>query len=798
MIGHYLKIAWRNLAKNRFYSIINIAGLSVGVASCILIGIYILNELSYDRFHKNSGRLVRVTVEYTVNGTKSEEGKVGSMAGPRLASAFPEIEDYVRIRNFEPYAVRYNDKIFVEKRFLFADSSFFRMFSFPLTEGNPRDALNGPNKIAITQSMERKYFGDQRALGKILRVGGTTNYIVSAVTKDPPDNSQIHFDFIASYASLPNANFPNWWVHIYTTYFLLKNRRHMVDLERNINAFMRQQKDLQQAGNDYMAFHLEPITSVHLYSPLEGLEPNGNITYIYILAAIALLILCIACVNYTNLSTAQAVQRIPEIGIRKVLGSVRGQIFWQFLGESMILNCTALVLAVFFAILLLPSFDRLIERSLKAGLLLSPAVITMMIVLYIGISVASGIYPAILLARQKLINVLKAGFSFSGSSAGLRKTLIVLQFSISVFLIVSTVIIFQQLSFIRNKNLGYDKDHILVLPVDQVMRNNFKSIKDALLRVPNVANISCGAEEATHIQWDDEVSTMADGSSPMYIHAAPTDIDFVQTMGLNIISGSDFTQSDWMQMYPQNNMNPHTSYMLNESAVKALGWAPEEAIGKTLYRGTHKGIVKAVLKDFHFEPLQQPISPLVVFLDSQYVHVFQAFVKISGRNVPHTLQSLSDAWKEWVPHRPFQFHFLNENYDALYHNERQTAKIFTTFSGLAILLACLGLFALAAYTTIRRTKEIGIRKVLGAGALRIVMLVSGDFLKLVVLGSFVAIPIGWIFMSHWLQSFAYRINIQAWVFVLACASALLIALAAISFQAIKAAVANPVKSLRTE
>jgi putative ABC transport system permease protein len=331
------------------------------------------------------------------------------------------------------------------------------------------------------------------------------------------------------------------------------------------------------------------------------------------------------------------------------------------------------------------------------------------------------------------------------------------------------------------------------------MRSNFQSVREAFKRVPNLSGVSCGAEEITHIQWDDEISTTNDASSPpMFISATPTDIDFIKTMGIQIEAGNDFSLSDWMQMYPNNNPDPHTSYMLNESAVKALGWKPDEAIGKILYRGHHKGIVKAVVRDFHFAPLHDPIRPLVIFLDSAYTHIFQAYVRISGNDLPSTLKSLADTWKERIPHRPFQFHFLDENYNVLYHNEQQTAKIFSTFSSLAIFLACLGLFALTAYTTIQRAKEIGIRKILGAGELKIVLLVAKDFMKLVTVASLIAIPVAWLFMNKWLQNFAYRINIQWWVFALAALSALLIALTTVSLQAIKAALANPVKSLRNE
>ncbi|MDP9042224.1 MAG: ABC transporter permease, partial [Bacteroidota bacterium] len=779
MLRNYFKIAWRNLLKNKLYSLVNIGGLTTGITCCLLIGLYLQNETSYDRFHKNAGRIVRATTEYTINGTVNQMGKTGSMAGPRLSQAFPQIESFVRILNFEPYAVMYGEKSFVENRFDFADSNFFQIFSFPLLEGDPSTALKGPLKIVITQQMERKYFGEGKALGKILKVGGTRDFMVSGVAANVPANSQIQFDFIASYASLRNANNLNWGVEIYATYFLLRPNTDIKILEKEIAGYMKNQKDLDQAGNDYLIFHMEPMTKVHLYSTLEGLEPNGNITYLYILVAVAILIVCIASVNYTNLSIAQAVHRIPEIGIRKVLGSARRQLFWQFIGESMLLNILSFSLAVCLSILLLPYFNNLVGRTLDIRALLNPLAIGIILMFYLIISIASGMYPAFVLSGLKLIKILKAGFSFTGNSGIARRSLIVFQFAVSVFLIISTVLIFQQLSFIQHKDLGYDKDHVLVLPADALVRRNYQSLKEAISRVPGVMSVSCGAEETTNINWDDEINISAGYSNTsVSVNASPTDIDFVKTMGVHIVSGTDFTQADWQRMdLSYGPANWQTAYMLNESAAKAMGWTPEQAIGKIIYRSGQKGTIKAVLKDFNYAPLHQPIRPLVVFLDSNYYHIYQVFVKVSNRNLPVVIQGLGDTWRARVSHRPFQYHFLDDNFNRIYHNEQQTAEIFSTFSSLAILLACLGLFALAAYTTVQRAKEIGIRKILGAGVREIVLLISQDFIRLVVIASLIAFPLAWFSANSWLDQFAYRIQINWLVFFIAGITATFIALA---------------------
>ena len=432
--------------------------------------------------------------------------------------------------------------------------------------------------------------------------------------------------------------------------------------------------------------------------------------------------------------------------------------------------------------------------------LATPLALGVLLLLYLFISIASGIYPAFILSGLKLIKVLKTGFSFSGTTGFARRTLIVFQFAVSVFLIISTILIFQQLYFIQHKNLGYDQDHVVVLPVDALVRRNYQTLKESIERVPGVLSVSCGAEETTNINWDDEINTTANSSAPsVFVNASPTDIDFVKTMGMHIVSGSDFTLADWKLMDTTRGPdNWQTSYMLNESAAKAMGWTPEQAIGKIIYRSGQKGTVKAVLKDFNFTSLHDPIRPLIIFLDSNYFHIYQMYVKVADRNLPAIIQTLGDNWKQRVSHRPFQYHFLDENFNRIYHSEKQTAGIFSTFSSLAILLACLGLFALAAYTTVQRAKEIGVRKILGAGVKEIVLLISGDFIKLVVVASLIAFPVAWFSANSWLQQFAYRISINWWVFVMAAAAAAIVALAAISSQAIKAALANPVNSLRSE
>lgn len=546
-----------------------------------------------------------------------------------------------------------------------------------------------------------------------------------------------------------------------------------------------------------LSFNLEPLTWVHLHSTLGGLEPNGSITYIYILSAIAILILVIACVNYTNLATAQAQGRTGEISIRKVLGAGKGQLFRQYLGESLILTLIALLLSTFISIRLLPLFNQIANKSLSAASLLQPLPILALLLLGLVVSLLAGAYPAFVLANIRLMSILRSGFRLSSSGGNLRKSLIVFQFVISVFLMISTMVILQQLSFIQNKKLGYDKDHMLVLPATQEIHDSYDAVKAAVRRVPQVVDAAGAGGTPTYVQWTDQlVATTETGKKNFSIKAIPCDADFVKTLGIQIIAGGNFTPADMHLMDTSDNYkNFRYSFMLNESAVAALGWTPQQAIGRTVIKG-NPGIVRAVVKDFHFSSMHEAITPLILFQDTQWVS--NMYVKVSGKDLPGTITRMQTIWKEYAPHHPFEYHFLDEDYNALYKTETRTGELFGTFSITAILLACLGLFALAAYTTAQRTKEIGIRKVLGASLASLAGLLSKDFLKLVAIAALIALPLSWWAMNKWLQDFIYHITLSWWMFAAVVLLALLIALATVSFQAIRAGLANPVRSLHSD
>ncbi len=793
MIKNYFKIAWRNLKKNRLYAFINILGLTIGIVSCLLIGIYIKDELSYDRFNDNADRIVRVTMDYFQGGAPQKIAVTGTKVGPQFKRMFPVVSDFVRIEK-RSGIMSYNNRVFDEQAILYADPSFFKIFSYKLINGDA-SGLSVPEKIIVTQSAAKKYFDAENPIGKILKIG-TKNFMVSAVAADAPSNSQIKFDFITSFNNLPASKEEKWWEANYITYLLLKDGTQLEPLQKQVNVYMSRvsHTELKMEGSQYLTYHFEPLTSVHLHSNLpDAPEPNGSITYIYIMIVVAVLILIIACVNYVNLSIAQSAGRGAEIGIRKVMGAAKGQLFRQFIGESVFVTAIGVILAIGFAFLLLPSFNQLAGKTLQFSALLDPVMLGCIILLGVGIGFAAGAYPALLLSSVKLAKILKSGFSFT-SGQGVRKSLIVFQFVISIFLIITTVVILQQLSFIRNKDIGYNKSNVVVLPINWQMLPKVQGLKNEIANIPEVKGVATANSEPINVGWGDGITT-TDGKA-ISVNALPMDEDFIKTMQLKIIAGTDYNQTDVLQIDTTNGgKNFQYSFMLNETAAKALGWTPQQAIGKQISKGS-LGRVKAVVKDFNFKSFHDPIGPLLIFLD--HFQTQKMFVRIDGQNTAAAIQHVEQIWKSRVPERPFSYKFLDDDYDAMYRSEQRTAGVFTTFSALAIMLACLGLFAVTAYAVVQRTKEIGIRKVLGATIPNIITLISKDFLGLVVIATIIASPIAW-FMAHsWLEDFAYRINIQWWIFIVAGAASLLVAAVTVSIQAIKAALANPVKSLKSD
>ncbi len=798
MIKNYLKLAFRHLLRKKTFSFINIFGLTVGLTSCLLIGLFITDELSFDRFHSNADRIARVTAEMTDNGTMNLTVMTGTRVGPRFKSIFPDILEFTRTyvgRTIVSDGVNH----FEENNFLYADSSFFKIFTFPVLRGDP-NPLASKGNLVLTASAAKKYFGDRDPIGKILRIRDGVDCRVAAIVADPPGHSQLQFDFVAPF-DLLNRN-DEWFSANWITYFLLKDRQDFGAVERRINAYMqtpaiRGETSIYVKGSDYLFYHLQPITRVHLFSPLDGFTPNGSITTVYGLTIIAILILAIACFNYTNLAIAQSTSRMGEIGVRKVLGAAKSQLFTQFTGESILVALIALILALAISTQLLPAFDTLTGKQLTVAALLHMGPLLLIFLTGLLIGLLAGAYPALILSNTRLTSILRSGFRIAGGQGGLRRSLIVLQFAISLFLIITTLVILQQMNYIRNKDLGFDRDHVLVMPIDRTVHSRYPTIKSVITGLSGVVNISGSYDLPVSVGWQDDVTANTGKENrQVSIHAIPADLNFINTMDMRLLAGRDFAVRDLPENTSKDSTLPYFRFILNESAVRKIGWTPAEAIGKRVDKGGAAGEVVGVVRDFNFASMRQPIGPLVIFPDTGYVHYLLA--RVNSANLPALIDRIQTSWKSIIPDRPFSYHFLDEDYDRLYQTERRTGQLFTLFSALAIFLALLGLFGLAAISTVQRTKEIGIRKVLGADTFNISLLLARNFMLLIIVAFAVATPVAWIVSASWLNNFSYRIMLPVWTFPLAGLAVLLVAFATVSFHSWRASRMNPAVSLKTE
>jgi putative ABC transport system permease protein len=698
-------------------------------------------------------------------------------------------------------------------------------------------ALSGPRKVILTETTAHRYFGDADPMGKLIRVGNdTTGYLVTGIMKDVPGNSQFKFDFLASFSSLFANQNDTYWDANYGTFLLLRSPGDLATLQPKITAFMK--KEMQGQGA-MVNFLLEPFMRIHLYSPYIGWEPTTSIVYIYILCGVALLILVIACSTYINLSTARSVDRAREVGVRKVIGAGKGQLFWQFIGESFVLSLIAVVLSLAMVALVLPAFNSLADRQLPLSGVFSLPFLLLSVGVAAMVSLLAGAYPALVLSRFHPVKVLKGAFKNTRGGAGLRRSLIVFQFVISVFLIVSTFIMQRQLSYIRHRDLGYDREHVVELPMERPMLANMEYLKAQFRTNPDVLSLShCGSSPVSiYGGYNMRSGTMPAGQQ-LAVFGDPIDPDFVPTTGLRLVAGENITEQDMRDAHPEQYSpegvwlpeekrgaaraagagsggsrgaggsgtaggsgvseptQPVFRFLLNEKAARELGWTPQEAIGKRMYMDDSRpGFVKGVVKDFNFHSLHNPIKGLVLF---PQMRANRLLVRLSGEHLPQTLAFLEKKWKELEPGIPYEVHFLDEDYNRIYASELRLGKVMNLFSAIAIVLACLGLFGLSSYAAKQRVREIGIRKVLGAPLGHLVLLLSGSFVRLALVAIVIAFPVAWWAMHRWLADFSYRTTIGWWVFVVAGLLVVVITLATVSIQAVRTALLNPVKNLKME
>jgi putative ABC transport system permease protein len=797
MLYNYLKISFRNLMRNKGFTFINVAGLAAGLASCLLIVFYVVDELSYDRYNLKAERIYRTDIEVKFGNNANSYAAVPGPLGIEGQANFPEIEHMVRLRPAYEQPAGFQVKkakegiAFEEKSAIYADPSLFDVFTFPMLSGNPQTALVSPYSIVITESTAKKYFNSAEVVGQMLVFDDTLNYKITGIIKDFPAQSHFAFDFFISMNSLPADLVGGWAGGGYNTYMLLKPGSNANLLDKKLSELTMQRNSAWMTKGNYLKISLRPLTTIHLRSNLQQeLGRNGNIQYVYIFSAIAIFILLIACVNFMNLSTARSANRAREVGVRKVLGSPRKLIIAQFLSESLLITFVSTLLAIVVAGLLLPFFNNVSGKQLEIGprtlIWLAPAALAVVII----VGCIAGSYPAVFLSAFQPVDVLKGKIAKGFRGGGLRSFLVVFQFSISIFLIIGTIAIYNQLHFIQTKDLGYDREQVLIIKNTEGLGARPKTLKDQVKQLAGVVNASMslyvptgGNSYITALFPSSAVLT----NESMLTEFWPVDEGYVKTLGLQLISGRDFSA---------DLKTDSSAIIVNEAAAKFFGF--KDAVNKTVYQNTD-GVksfhIIGVIKDFHFKSLRENITPVALHLSEDRGALS---VKMHTADITGLMGEINKKWRAVAPNQQLEYSFMDADFDAAYRTETRIGTIFVIFTVLAICIACLGLFGLSAYAAEQRTKEIGIRKVLGANVSTLVAMLSKDFVRLVCIAIGIASPLAWFAMDKWLEGFAYRTSLHWWMVGIAGIISVLIAFLTIGFQSVKAALANPVESLRSE
>ncbi len=812
MIKNYFKIAWRNLVKNKTFSFINIIGLASGLACFILIALYVADELSYDRFNEKAGRIYRINSDVIFGGNKLHLAVASDPMGATLKKDYPQVEEFVRFFiSGGSKLIKKGNEFIRENNVAHVDSTLFDVFTIPVIAGDAKTALNEPNTVVISESAAKKYFATTDAVGKNIETddNGSTLYKVTAVIKDIPHNSHFTFDMLFSMDNV-EYQWGNFLSHNHQTYLLLKPGADHKAFEKNFPRFIdkyvvpqaaqfmqiKSMDEFEKAGNK-LEYSLMPLTDIHLRSDrVPELNVNGNIQYVYIFSAVALFVLLLACINFMNLSTARSASRAKEVGIRKVVGSEKNSLIKQFLTESILTTIISTVFAIAIAWLCLPWFNSLSAKQLLISDLLQTRYLVFLIALPLIVGLLSGLYPAFILSSFNPIVVLKGKLSGGLKRSTLRNVLVVGQFTTSIFLIAATIIVFRQLNYIQTKKLGFTKDQVLVVNGTGALGNNRDAFKNEVAKFTGVKGttyagyLPVAGSSRNDVSFSSEAAMSSTNSVNMQVWNI--DHNYIPLMEMEIIKGRNFSKDF---------RTDSNATIINETAARLLGW--DDPVGKKLYTYFQDGFgntlisreVIGVVKNFHFESMKDNIGPLCFRLADNY---WATAFKVNTTDIKQLVSNIESKWKAMAPGMPFSYQFMDESFDNMYRVEQRTGKLGLTLAIIAILIACLGLFGLATYTAEQRIKEIGVRKVLGATISNIVSMLSKDFVVLVVISSVFAIPLAWWAMNRWLQDFAYRISIGWWVFAAAGIIALLIALITVSSQAVKAALANPVKSLRTE
>jgi len=805
MFKNYIKTALRNIRRNTLYSVLNVAGLAIGVTCCLLILLYVQDELSYDRFHEKADRIFRVATVIDLKERHMNFASTAHVQGPMFKDEFPEIENYVRFNYYgSRRVIHYEDRSFTEDKFIWVDNSIFDIFSFRLLKGDPEDALVEPNTVVITEEMAEKYFGKEDPIGKNLRVHNETLYMVTGVMENIPMNSHFRPDFFASFSTLdlkPTGNpAEDLMSNIdYITFLLLQEGTDYKQLEGKFVGFVeRVLKPLLDAYEGEARYELDPLTRIYLHSERQGeLEQTGDIAYLYLFSGIGLFILLLACLNFMNLSTARSANRAKEVGLRKVVGAQRGQLIKQFIGESMILTIFAFVIALVLVAFSMPLFNSISGKALTMEYFSKLQFIGGFFGLFVLVSFIGGSYPAFFLSAFRPVEVLQGRLRKGSKSSFLRVSLVSLQFTVSIVLIIGTLMVDKQLNFVRNRKLGYNKDHVIALRIrNEETQKKYEAIKTELLRHPNILSVTASSSlplgrnsfSAHHAVGKPE-------SELTMLFSQIVDEDFIDTYNIEIVKGRNFSID-----FPTDR---EESVIINEAAVRKLGWH-DNPLGQQIEVFMSLDKMKrfkviGVVKDYHFESLHKEIEPLILYNSNPFGgNYYRISMRTAPERIQETVAFIKSKWQEFDSQYPLEYVFLDEQYDELYRAEERLGRLFGYFTTLAIIIGCLGLFGLSAFSAEQRTKEIGIRKVLGATIPGVILLLVREFTKWVLLAAIIAWPLGYFIMNKWLQNFAYRTSLEFATFLLAAALALVISIITVIYQAARAALANPIESLRYE
>jgi putative ABC transport system permease protein len=789
MIKNLLKTAVRHIRKHSGYSLLNILGLTLGISSALFLIIYVSDELSYDKYHENADRIYRVSSKITETDDQFTWNVAQIPMGPQVVQDYPEVQSFVRFINMPRALYKFEDKEYIEENFYYADSTLFDIFTYKVLKGEVRSAVKDPGKIVLAETVAARYFGDADPVGKTLATGNST-FEVTGVIEDIPSNSHFRFDAVAARNNLPKQ-LGNWGNFGVFTYLLFPRDLDVKIFEAKIQGmYDAHMKTIFEPLKIKIEYILEPITRIHLYSTNPGEpEPTGSITYVIIFGIVALFLVLIAAMNYMNLATARSTSRAREVGLRKVVGSRRGPLVVQFLSESIVLTIISLIISVILLIILLPKFNLLAGKSFDLSIMYSPEVIISVIGVLLIVGIIGGSYPAFFLSKFSPVTVMKDEITHGSAGSLFRKILVVIQFTISVAMIICTLVVFRQLKYLKTMDHGFNQENVLTLQLNQGMVRKYPVLKQALMGNNDIKYVTSTntpiGEGSAKVIFNMETDQ---GMVQRGINFAVVDHDFVDALGIKIINGRDFQQD-----MPSDTL---TGVVVNETLANRMGWS--DAIGKKVELG-NRGVIDArvigVMKDYHQTGMYNEIESLMLIYRERNNIIY---VKLSGNNTEQTMSFIENKWKEVFPDQPFSYTFLSERFNRQFEADEKRGLIFTMFTILAILIACLGLFGLASYMVEHRTKEIGIRKVFGADEGVIVRLISKEFLLLIAVSIVIAIPLAYYFMSNWLENYVYRTKIGVPLLLLAAILTIVITFITISYKAYQASIMNPARSLKTE